>query len=119
MMEGRIHRGALASRPGVSTTVGHMCRYDMTLGDGPGGEVPIMKPTRWMSSSEPMLQRLHAKCERNHEHGSLLNGRAAEAAIYPEKLCIDILKGMRDTVTKRNMDKEKRKPNKKKAGSTA
>ena len=98
----------LASKSNVSTTVGHMCRYDMTLDDGSGRKLPIMKPTRWMSSSEPMLQRLNSKCKRDHKHGSLLDGRAAEAAIYPEKLCIEILKGMRDTVIKRNMDKEKK-----------
>ena len=46
----------LASKSNVSTTVGHMCRYDMTLDDGSGRKLPIMKPTRWMSSSEPMLQ---------------------------------------------------------------
>ena len=31
----------------------------------------------------------------DHEHASLQSGRAAQAAIYPERLCYAILKGLR------------------------
>ena len=56
----------LASRPGVSTTVGHMCRYGMTLDDGPGREVPIMKPNRWMrlNNAARMCYRLLRRMDR-------------------------------------------------------
>ncbi len=68
--------------------------------------MPIMKPTRWLSSSVPMLRRLSAKCQNEHEHGSLLNGKAAGAATYLQKLRVEILKGIRDTTIEENQQKE-------------
>ena len=44
-----------------------------------------------------MLNRLKARCDGTHTHASLLDGKAKLAAIWPEALCIEILKGMRDT----------------------
>ena len=95
---------------GVQTTVMHMCQYGMkTKVDGI--ELPVIKPTRMMTSSPQMAKRLaricprrggdgHAHCER---HGHLLSGRAAAAAIYPPELCIQILKGIRDTALTKNV----------------
>ena len=88
----------LAGKPGVSTTVSHMCRYDMQVYDKLGVKKLIKKQTRWFSSSDPMLRRLSSMCRRDHEHGSLLNGKAAQAAVYPDRLCVDILKGTRNTI---------------------
>ena len=78
----------------VDTAVGYMCQYGMVVEDNPGIMRVVKKPTRWMSSSRAMLERLKMRCPGYHEHASLLNGRAKQAAIYPEKLCVDILKGM-------------------------
>jgi hypothetical protein len=102
--EGCIER--LAGKPDVSTTVGHMCRYDMKVDDELGVKKLVMKPTRWLSSSEAMLRRLSSKCQRDHEHGSLLNGKAAQAAVYLDRLCVEILKGMRDTIIENDMNQE-------------
>ena len=102
--EGCIER--LANKDGVNTTVGHMCQYGMAIIDDSGTSRPIMKPTRWLSSSVPMLRRLSAKCQNKHKHGSLLNGKAAGAAIYPQKLCVEILKGIRDTTIEEDLEKE-------------
>ena len=88
--EGCIER--LANKDGVNTTIGHMCQYGMAIIDDSGTARPIMKPTRWLSSSVPMLRSLSAKFQNEHKHGSLLNGKAAGAAIYPQKLCVEILK---------------------------
>ena len=96
----------LANQDGVNTMVGHLCQYGMVVADDSGTSRPIMKPTRWLSSSVPMLRRLSAKCQNQHKHGSLLNGKAAGAAIYPQKLCVDILKGIRDTTIEEDMKKE-------------
>ena len=96
--------GRFAAKIGVSTTVGHMCQYDMQVDDELGVHKLVMKPTRWLSSIEAMLRRLSSKCQRDHEHGSLLNGKAAQAAIYPDKLCVDILKGMRDTIIEHDVN---------------
>ena len=53
-----------------------------------------------------MLRILSSKCKNEHKHGSLLNGKAAGAAIYPQKLCVEILKGMRDTTIEEDLEKE-------------
>jgi len=53
-----------------------------------------------------MLRRLSSKCKNEHKHGSLLNGKAAGAAIYPQKLCVEILKGIRDTAIEEDLEKE-------------
>ncbi len=102
--EGCIER--LANKDGVNTTVGHMCQYGMAIIDDSGTSMPIMKLTRWLSSSVPMLRRLSAKCQNEHKHRSLLNGKAAGAAIYPQMLCVDILKGIRDTTIEEDLQKE-------------
>ena len=52
--EGCVER--LAAKTGVSTTVGHMCQYDMMVDDKLGVKKLFMKPTRWLSSSEAMLR---------------------------------------------------------------
>ena len=57
------------------------------------------------------LQRAHAtqaqfKMRQYHDHGSLLNGKAAGAAVYPERLCGEILKGMRDTIIENDIKEE-------------
>ena len=83
----------LASNSVVNIVVGDRCQYNMHIEDQPGRTRLVMKPTRWMSSIEAMLKRLSSRCTRDHEHASLLNGRAKEAAIYPDKLCIELLNG--------------------------
>ena len=85
---------AFAQDPRVMSVVGHMCCQGMTAKDGDGIERPVMKPTRWMSSSLCVLMRLEPRCPRNHEHVQLVNGRAAGAAIYPPTLCGNILRGI-------------------------
>ena len=73
----------IASHPQVDTVVGDMCQYGMKIQEQPGIIKPVKKSTRWMSSSNAMLERLKARCPGDHEHASLLDGRAKEAAIYP------------------------------------
>ena len=59
--------------------------------------MPAKKPTRWMSSSPHMLQRLSRRCTGNHEHQQLVGGRAKAAEDYSLDLISEILRGMRDT----------------------
>ena len=94
----------LAGKPGVSTVVGHMFRYDLKVDDELGVKQFVMKPTRGLSSREAMLRRLSPKCLRDHEHGSLFNGKAAQAAIYLDRICVEILKGMRDTTIENDVN---------------
>ena len=56
-----------------------------------------MKPTRFLTSSQPMAEGLGRRCDRSHTHQHLVGGRAAEAALDPIPLIRAILKGMRAT----------------------
>ena len=47
----------------VGTTVGHMCQYGMVHVDKEGKRWPVLKPTRWMSSSTELLKRLGKSCQ--------------------------------------------------------
>ena len=67
--------------PGVSSSVMHMCKMGMVDRDGK----PVKKPTRWMSNSPAILKSLEARCSGDHEHGILLDGKAAAAAVYPPR----------------------------------
>ena len=53
-----------------------------------------MKPTRFASSAPWVLQRLARKCDRSHTHKTLLDGRAAAAAVYPHQLCRALIRGI-------------------------
>ena len=87
----------------VGTTVGHMCQFGMTHTDSDGKVWPVLKPTRWMSSSPELLKRLGRKCERGsgsrygHKHTILFGkSKTTAAAVYPPELCRQILLGIKD-----------------------
>ena len=56
-----------------------------------------MKPTRFLTTSQQVVECLDKICDRSHKHQHLSGGKAAEAAFYPLPLIRAILKGMRDT----------------------
>ena len=80
--------------PRVAEVVGDQCRYGLEA-MGPGGvRLPARKPTRFLSSSLSILDKLSLRCRGVHMHQSLLGGgRASAAAIYPPGLLRAILKG--------------------------
>ena len=53
-----------------------------------------MKATGFMTNCDGIAKRLAKKCNDGHRHIVLVNGRAKQAAIYPEKLCRQIVKGL-------------------------
>ena len=55
--------------------------------------VPAKKPTRFMTNSRALGKELSRKCDASHEHQSLVDGRAAAAARYPDELCRAICRG--------------------------
>ena len=62
---------------------------------GVGSELgPVLKPTGFMTNSPEIARELARLCPRNHSHVPLVGGRAAGAAIYPEKLCMAICRGL-------------------------
>ena len=103
------------SREDVESTIMDQCAYGQKSFRG----LPVKKPTRWMSKSEPILKELSTRCagkngECSHSPGGhdACSGRVAkEAAIYPFKICEAILKGLRkhleeQGITRSNKNKE-------------
>ena len=83
--------------PRIGTVVSDQCMYGLVTPGPDGCPTPAKKPTRWASSSQPMLDRLSKRCDHSHVHQPLMSGRAAAAAYYPAGLVTNILRGMRDT----------------------
>ena len=71
----------------------NMCEFGMTQVDS-DGIGSVFKPTRVATNSLALVSLLQRKCQGKHRHIRLVNGRAAEAARYPDKLCDAILKGV-------------------------
>ena len=80
---------SLLQRTGVYKVRGDMCSQNMVITDREG-PAKAYKPTGWMSNSIHILNELNRLCTNNggphdHRHANLQNGRAAKAAVYPEK----------------------------------
>ena len=91
----------LMNRAGVHTVVADQCQYGLKSRSPTGEYLPVMKPTRFMTSSEQMSRRLQRRCKRDHKHQQLVGGRAASAAFYPMPLVKAILLGF-ETLLRRN-----------------
>ena len=71
--------------------------------DNDGVVRPVLKPTRWLSSSPALLARLGKKCPSgtgsrySHKHVVLFGKKKTQAAAeYPPELCRQILLGAQD-----------------------
>jgi len=83
----------LRQRAGVLQAVTHMCAFGMESSDAHGNGL-AMKPTRFLTSSQAIFDKLNVKCSRDHRHVHLISGRAAGAAEYPRALVDAILDGI-------------------------
>jgi hypothetical protein len=72
-----------------------MCSFDMTAKGRDGQVRKVLKLTRLMTNSEVLSRALNQRCSGDHEHETLLNGKAAGAGIWPDKLCETIVGGFR------------------------
>ena len=84
----------VAGMKGVGLIRADQCAFGLTTkcNDDPSGRRLAKKPTKFMSSSLPMLNRLHLLCTGDHKHQHLSGGRAAEAAVYPVALLTAIVR---------------------------
>ena len=78
----------LMNRDGVNIGKGNMCRQGMFI-KCKEGEALALKATGWLTNSSYILPEFAKLCTNNgsihdHKHASLENGRAAQAAVYPE-----------------------------------
>ena len=72
---------------------GHMCQFGMMQEDGEG-EGWVKKPTTFMTNALGIAKRLEKKCNDDHRHIMLVNGRAKKAEVHPDELCRQILIGL-------------------------
>ena len=86
-----------AQLPNVDAVVGDLCQFGLMVQSKDGSLLPAKKPTKWMSNSPWMLQRLAKRCLGDHQHHTLLGGKAHGAEEYPIDLVVEILRGTRDT----------------------
>ena len=98
---------ALMECEGVQLGKGHMCRQGMHV-KTKEGDLPVLKATGWLTNSPAILQEMAKLCKNDgsssdHKHASLENGCAAKAAVYPEKLCYSILRGLRKQLVDSNI----------------
>ena len=55
-----------------------------------GVKMPSKQPSRFLTNSWCLADALDKKCDGRHKHIELMEGRAADAAIYPKALCENI-----------------------------
>ena len=83
----------LMSLGGIYAAVLDMCQFGMMQEDhlGPGH---VKKSTRILSNSSAIDGLIEKRCQGEHRHIPLLNGRAKWAAEYPQALCDAFLDGL-------------------------
>ena len=93
--------------PGVEWIDMHQCQFGQQ--DEHGN--PVKKPTRWLSNSKHILNKLNAQCQGRggwcvqggewRRHTPCYGKVATAAAIYPFKLCKAILEGLAEEMKER------------------
>ena len=89
---------SLLEMDGVSQVISDQCEYGLLTPDASGKPTPARKPTQWASNSPWMLKRLSTRCSGKHKHQALEGGRAKKAELYPLKLILTMIRGIRDTI---------------------
>ena len=81
--------------PGTFRITAHQCQHGMALPDpnNNGIVTPVLKPTAYMTNSPAMAQQLERHCDGSHQHVKLEGKLTRLAAIYPPKLCANIIAG--------------------------
>ena len=74
---------ALTKDHRLFTAVCDQCQFGLKtkFADGSGQDVAV-KPTKFLTSSQPMAEGLGRRCDLSHKHQRLVGGRAAKAAFY-------------------------------------
>ena len=67
-----------------------------TKGKDRKSEMHAKKPTKFMTNAEMLAGRLAKKCVGGHRHIILSSGRPKAAESYPEDLCKEVIRGLRD-----------------------
>ena len=85
----------LEEKTGAYLVKADQCMYGlMTWGKDGLEAVAAKKPTKFMTNSWEIGRELQKRCDGQHNHQELINGRAQWAARYPPGLCRAICKGL-------------------------
>ena len=85
---------------GLYCVRGDMCASGMTSCDALG-DSPVQKPTGWLTNSLFIAEQVGQRCSNlygkgTHRHVHLVDGRARAGQVYPARLCLAILCGLRN-----------------------
>ena len=79
----------LEEEEGVEVVTADQCMFGLLTWKGGNKNkwAPAKKPTKFLTNSIAIAGELNVRCNKEHEHQSLVEGRAAAAARYPKGLC--------------------------------
>ena len=79
----------------ITVVEADQCMYGLKRRGGDNkSQVAAKKPTKFMTNSRALGHELSRRCNGKHQHQSLVDGRAREAAGYPPELCKAICRGI-------------------------
>ena len=88
----------LLKDPRVQVAYAVQCQFGLTAKVQAGSDErgPARKPTGFVGNSWAIARRLRRTCDHQHEHVKLEGGRAKAAALYPDELCMEMCRGLKD-----------------------
>ena len=76
----------MLAREGVYLAKFDFCQLGMEVTDSKGAKVSAKKRTSVMTNSKHLAEALRmAQCDGSHRHEQLVNGKAKQCEVYPEK----------------------------------
>ena len=85
----------MAREAGVHIVQADQCMFGQnTWGHHKSQLVLAKKPTKFVTNSQTLGRELIRKCDGNHDHQQLVDGRAKGAARYPPALCRALCRGI-------------------------
>ena len=90
----------LLNDPRVHVAYADQCQFGLTakIRTGSDERGPAKKPTGFIGNSWTIAHRLRRTCKHDHEHVKLEGGRAKAAALYPDELCMEMCKGLKEQI---------------------
>ena len=88
----------LLKDPRVQVAYADQCQFGFTAKIHAGSDErgQAKKPIGFIGNSWAIAQRLRRTCIHEREHVKVEGGRAKAAALYPDELCVEMCKGLRD-----------------------
>ena len=83
----------LLADPRVIKVTGDQCMYGQVT-EVQEVLMPVKKATGFATNCPDIAAELSIRCDRLHQHGHLVDGRAGPAARYPDRLCRAICRGL-------------------------